>query len=240
MRTKNPHEGHRQRMKKKFLESGFRYFTENQIVEFMLFFSIPFMDTDVIAQRLLMKFGTIKGILEAPYKELITVNGVKENTAAHIKFINELCKMGGDIKVKKEVLADLSTEELQRKFCLHLFPGERKECVYALLLDDDGRLIKYERIGTGATHKVQVQMQRINSLVLNYDCGGVIICHNHPCNTTEPSYNDIDTTVAIMHLLDELGVELIDHIIVAKGTTFSLRHDYDKCEEIWHEISYHF
>ena len=92
MKTPVSHEGHRQRLKNRFLEHGLESFEKHNILELLLFYSIPQKDTNDLAHTLLDHFGTLRGVFEADFSELIKIPGIKENTATLIKLIPELAR----------------------------------------------------------------------------------------------------------------------------------------------------
>lgn len=86
----NIHKDHRMRLKSQFLENGINSLTEVQILELLLFYSIPQKDTNPLAHKLLNQFSSIKGVLSAPIEELMGVVGIKQNSAALLKLVNGL------------------------------------------------------------------------------------------------------------------------------------------------------
>ena len=86
------HEGHRQRLKNRFLTEGLDSFETHNILELLLFYSIPQRDTNGIAHKLLDTFGSLKGVFEADFEELIKIDGIKENTATLLKLIPEVAR----------------------------------------------------------------------------------------------------------------------------------------------------
>lgn len=81
----NNHAGHRGRLKKKFIDGGLENFYEHQILELILFYSIPQGDTNPTAHRLISRFGSLMGVLNADHEELMTVKGVGNATATWLK-----------------------------------------------------------------------------------------------------------------------------------------------------------
>lgn len=88
---KHEHKNHRERLRKRFFETGFKGFAPHEVLEFILFYSIPQQDTNAIAHRLIDHFGSFSAVLDADPVELMRVAGVKETSAALIKLIPALC-----------------------------------------------------------------------------------------------------------------------------------------------------
>lgn len=86
------HDGHRQRLKQRFLEEGLESFTDIQVLELLLFFSVPRQDTNPIAHALLDHFGSLYQVLEAPVEELRKVKGVGEQSALLLSLMNDVAR----------------------------------------------------------------------------------------------------------------------------------------------------
>ena len=79
------HDGHRQRMKKRFLEHGLDNFDDVNVLELLLFYAQPRQDTNAMAHALLDRFGSLSAVLEASPSELQTVSGIGGNAAALLR-----------------------------------------------------------------------------------------------------------------------------------------------------------
>lgn len=86
----NVHDGHRQRFKEQFLQSGLDGFNSHQLLEMLLYYSIPRKDTNPLAHRLMDTFGSLSGVLEAEYEEVCRVEGVTPHTAMLLCFCGKL------------------------------------------------------------------------------------------------------------------------------------------------------
>ena len=106
MSKQHPHEGHRQRLKDTFLKTSLDTFQPHNILELLLFYSIPRQDTNEIAHELINHFGSLKNVFDADYEELIRVKGIKENSAVLIKMIPQLAKIYLSNKPEERELFD--------------------------------------------------------------------------------------------------------------------------------------
>ena len=86
----NIHRGHRQRLKARFLREGIDGFDEHTMVELLLYFGIPYKDTNDIAHALIERFGSISGVLDARYEQLLSVEGVGESEIEPLYALNEV------------------------------------------------------------------------------------------------------------------------------------------------------
>jgi DNA repair protein RadC len=214
------HENHRQRLKRRFLSEGLDSFEHHNMLELLLFYSIPRVDTNPIAHRLLQTFGTLDGVLEAPIEELERVKGIGSNSATLIKLVCALFRQYGI--AKEAVGLVLLTTEQVGKYVLPYYIGEVSECVRMICLDSKGKVILSTELFRGNVNSAQVSIRMIVSLALRCEAAGVIIAHNHPGGTAIPSTEDVTTTQLIKNALDTVGVALLDHLVVADGDFVSM------------------
>ena len=83
------HDGHRERMKKRFLEHGLDNFDDVNALELLLFYALPRKDTNALAHALLDRFGSLAGVLDASAADLLSVDGVGESIAGLLRLIPE-------------------------------------------------------------------------------------------------------------------------------------------------------
>ena len=207
------HDGHRSRVKRRFLESGLDGFDEHTKLELLLFYSIPRSDVNPLAHRLLSKFGSISGVFDAPIEELMAVDGVSENTATLIKLVPQMARQYMISKASFEDI--LVTTEKAGAFLVPFFVGERDETVYMVCMDAKKKVLSCKRLFTGSPNISLLSVRKIVENALTYNATYVIIAHNHPSGIALPSREDIDTTIRIREALAGVDVELVDHIIVA-------------------------
>ena len=127
------HDGHRQRLKERFLKEGLDNFNELQVLELLLFYCIPRQDTNPIAHALLDRFGSLAQVLEAPASELLKVPGIGEGTATFLPLMSSLCRYYLVHRTSSNVI--LSTIEQFGNYLLPFFCGRRNEVVYLLCLE---------------------------------------------------------------------------------------------------------
>ena len=207
------HDGHRSRVKRRFLESGLDGFDEHTKLELLLFYSIPRSDVNPLAHSLISKFGSISGVFDAPLEELMAVKGVSENTATLIKLVPQMARQYMISKASFEDI--LVTTEKAGAFLVPFFVGERDETVYMVCMDAKKKVLSCKRLFTGSPNISLLSVRKIVENALTYNATYVIIAHNHPSGIALPSREDIDTTIRIREALAGVDVELVDHIIVA-------------------------
>ena len=210
------HDGHRRRLRGRFLTSP-DSFEEHEILELILFYSIPRKNTNEIAHNLMDRFGSIKGILEADINALTDVKDVGEKTALHIKAIAKLLSKYTISKQKSDGL--LKSPTALSVFIKSLFIGTQNEISYILLFDTSKRLITCEKIGEGISMEHNLALRKAVLSAITSNATSAILVHNHPNGKAIPSRDDIYATNKARMILESLGITLMEHFIVADNET---------------------
>lgn len=214
------HDGHRNRLKKRFLENGLAGFEDHNILELLLFYSLPRSDTNEIAHNLLNEFKNISGVFDAPVEQLCKIKGVSLHTATLIKLIPELFSVYHTDKTKDTKI--ISSTNSAGQFFVPRFYGKLNEEVHIALLDDKKKVIKSEKIFEGTVNSAPITVKKVISAAVNSNATGVIIAHNHPGGIALPSRSDIKVTEKLYKALKLINIQLCDHIIVADDDFVSL------------------
>ena len=216
----NPHKGHRNKVRNRYYETGFNGMADHNVLEMLLFFGIPYKDTNEMAHELISRFGSFSAVLEADVKDLISVKGMTENAACLITMILPLYKRYmEDVSSQKPEF--VSKEELS-VYIRSLFLDTNDERLYALAYDSSRRYIGYRNIGDGDIRSSRADIRKLTAFVLESKATGIILAHNHPHGIALPSPEDIECTKYIYKILDALKVRLLDHIIVNESDYISM------------------
>lgn len=220
------HDGHRQRVKNKFLQNGFTKETPaHEILELVLFYSVPRKDTNELAHKLLNEFGSLSGVLNASPEQLMKFPGITKNSVVLFKMILETARIyNEDLASNKDTFK--SIEEIGTYISYH-FSGATEEKFGVLSLSSSGKFISYDTINQGDISAVGVSTRKIIEILLRTRAAAVVIAHNHPGGIALPSASDLETTKRINEALKHIGVHLLDHIIVADGDFVSLAQSKD-------------
>lgn len=215
------HQGHRGRLKQRFLESGLDAFSDYHILELLLFYVLPRRDTNVLAHRLMQRFGSLSGVLDAPIQELSEVEGIGDSAAAYLKLFSQVARVYFNDKLKDGVVLD--TAEKVGEYLIPKYIGIMHEMVLLVCLDSKGKVQSCTAVMEGTINATQVSVRKIIETAVRNNAASVILSHNHPSGLAIPSRDDIVTTQKIEQALALISVHLVDHIIVADNDWVSLR-----------------
>ena len=215
------HDGHRIRLKNRFLIEGLTNFEDHNVLELLLFYSIPRSDTNEIAHELLNKFGSLHGVFEAGMEDLMSVNGISRHSAVLIKMIPELFVVYGRDKVRD--IQKINSSDDAKQFFIPRFYGKVREEVQLVLLDDKMNIIKWVKIYEGSVNSANVPIRKIVEIAIENRATNVIIAHNHPTGLILPSKDDLRATAKVREALALVDVKLLDHVIVSDNEAASLK-----------------
>ena len=216
------HDGHRQRMKERFLAEGMDHFSDYQVLELLLFYAVPRKDTNPIAHALMDHFGTLSQVLEAPVEELEKVAGVGRNAAILMKLVTEVGRCYLVDRSNRNVILETISE--CGDYLKSFFFGRRNETVFILCLDAKCKVLACREVGEGSVNSANVPIRRIVEMALSANATSVVLAHNHPSGLAFPSEEDVITTRRVAAALSMVEIRLVDHIIVADDDFVSLVH----------------
>ena len=216
------HDGHRQRLKDRFLQEGLDNFSDVQVLELLLFYCIPRQDTNPIAHALLEHFGSLVGVLEAPAAELCKVPGIGQNAAVLLSMVLPMNRVYH--KYRTEKVQALRTIQECGEYLVPMFHGKRNETVMMLCLDAKCKVLGCREIGEGSVNSAGVPIRRIVEMALSMNASSVVLAHNHPSGIALPSGEDYQTTQRLAAALNAVEIILVDHIIVADDDFVSIVH----------------
>ncbi len=217
---KGMHDGHRDRLRDRFVKNGADSIETHEMLEMLLFYSIPRRDTNPIAHNLINRFGSFAGVLEAREEQLMMVNGMTKNAAILIKMILPLYN-----KYQKEKAESikLKTASDSGKFLMQYYNDMAEERVTVMCMDSGCRVLGFETVCDGDSSNVVLNMRKLVEKILKYPkTTMVIIAHNHPEGIALPSREDIESTKELKMLLSSMGLNLVDHLIVAGNDYVSM------------------
>ncbi|MFQ5752845.1 MAG: DNA repair protein RadC [bacterium] len=211
--------GHRQRIKDKYKKSGIKGWLDYEVLELILSYAIARKDTKPIAKKLMVRFKTINGVLDADSKELQTVSGISEHTTVFLKLLKDIAVLYLENGLHSKDL--LSSSEAVFDYLKASLKGCTDEKFRSLFLNSRNQLIAGETLQTGTVNRSVVYPRKIVERALHHHAVGIIIAHNHPAGILTPSKEDCAVTKAIKDALKTVDVALLDHIIIGGNDYFS-------------------
>ena len=214
------HKDHRQRLRERFLREGLDNFDEVNVLELLLFYCIPRVDTNPIAHRLLNHFGSLNNVLNANAAELEKVEGIGKNAST---FLSLITQVGRYYQVKQSQPGKiLRTIEQCGNYLMPYFFGREQETVFMLCLDAKCKVICCKMVGEGSVNSASIPIRRVVEMALAANATTVVLAHNHPSGLAIPSPDDIQTTQRIADALQTVEIILADHIVVSKDDFVSI------------------
>lgn len=225
------HKGHRQRLKDRFRREGLDNFDELYVLELLLFYCIPRVDTNPLAHRLLDHFGSLTAVLDASKEELEKVEGMGENAST---FLTLITQVGRYYQVKRSVPGEiLRSIEQCGNYLTPYFFGRERETVFMLCLDAKSKVICCKMVGEGSVNSANIPIRRVVEIALSANATTVVLAHNHPSGLAIPSADDIQTTHRVAAALAAVEITLADHIVVSKDDFVSIvQSQYYKPQEM--------
>lgn len=210
------HEGHRSRMKERFQANGLEGFSDHEILEFLLFYAIPYRDTNPLAHELVNRFGSWMQVVNANQRDLLTVPGVTPHVATLLTLVGQTAT-----RYHRDLTQSIVTQLFDRDslvmYTLPWFLGEKEESVVLISLDNKRKLLNATRIFEGSVNSAQFNVRLAVQQALRDNATQIVIAHNHPNGFCFPSAADVHTTAHLAEVLAPLDIRLVDHLVVAEG-----------------------
>lgn len=214
------HDGHRQRLKERFRKEGLDNFSDINVLELLLFYCVPRVDTNPLAHNLLDHFGSLSQVLDATPEELEKVPGVGPNVAT---FLSLMTEVGRYYQVKQTAQCDvLRSIDACGNYLIPYFFGRENETVFLLCLDAKCKVICCKKVGEGSVNSANIPVRRIVEMALSSNATTVVLAHNHPSGLAVPSADDIQTTYKIAKALETVEIILADHLVVSNDEFVSI------------------
>jgi DNA repair protein RadC len=214
------HQGHRQRLRERFLREGIDAFADHQVLELLLFHVLSRVDTNPVAHRLLDRFGSLAAVLEADPADLADVPGVGPNAAAFLALIPQVSRRYLHVRANRQ-RPQLSSSEAVERYVVPLMAGRPEEVFWVLCLDAQCRLIHAKVVAEGTVTAARVEPRHVVECAVRHRAASVVLAHNHPQGTAKPSDDDRRITQLLSDALTPIGIRVLDHLVVAGDAAFS-------------------
>jgi DNA repair protein RadC len=206
-------DGHRQRLRERFEQSGFNGFHDHEVIELLLSYAIPRRDVKPLAKELLSRFGSLSAVVDAPVVHLKQIDGVGSHASVLLAMVPRLMDRYLQDRWKRNESFH-STQDAVR-YLSSLLGTERTEVFSILALNSQNALISAEEIQRGSVNRTAVFPRLVVEACLKHRATAVILAHNHPGGDPNPSSADRQLTRKLKRLLNDLDIQVHDHIIVA-------------------------
>jgi DNA repair protein RadC len=213
--------GHRQRLKERFLKTGIESLQDYEVLELLLTFTIPRKDTKPIAKELIRQFKTVNGVLNADPVLLNEIEGIGKQTAAFFAIIREAGTWCLKERIEK-VSAITQRNDVDTYLRFH-FGHKKDEFIAALFLDNGNHVLGTDIIAQGTVNQCALYPRAILEKALKFKAGSIILAHNHPGGSVNPSEADWQITERLFEIGRLLDIPLMDHIIISLDRVISLR-----------------
>lgn len=208
----NIHSGHRQRMKERILATGLDGLADHEVLEVLLYFTVPRSDTNELAHRLIRHFGSLGQVLGADFEELKQVAGVGGNTAFMLTMLpGLLARVERDRNRERPIFG--ATQAFGEYVC-GLFVGETTETAFLVCLNANLQLINTVRLARGDVGSVRISVPQVVQTALRHKARVAVLAHNHPGGRLKASGDDLELTARCQKALAQVNVKLMDHLIV--------------------------
>ncbi len=211
------HEGHRERMRIR-LEREAGNLEDHELLEILLFFATPRVNTNPLAHELLNAFGGLEGILTADIKELEKIKGIGDSTLSLLTCMSEF---GRRTQSNRDNYPKLTNAESFHKFVRERFDGLEDEVVELYAVDRGSRVYFIKRLRSAEQTRAKLNPADVSRFLAYVRPYGLAISHNHPSAPAEPSIEDDRFTLDMLLICTFNGVRMFDHVIAGKGGVFS-------------------
>lgn len=223
--------GHRKRLRERFKKTGLASFQDYEAVELLLTLAIPRKDVKEPAKEAIKRFGSFRGVLDAPLEELRKIPGIGDVAPLAIRFIKEAAtlylrpKSQTDLtlaKIEPEKIC-LENPKILYDYCRAAIGAQPNEIFKVIYLDSRYRVIDLETLTEGTTDRATVYPRKVMESALKKRASILVLAHNHTDGNINPSDQDKTITRALILAAKALNINILDHLIVSKDEVFSFR-----------------
>lgn len=214
------HAGHRSRLKERFLKSP-SALADYELIELLLFMVQPRCDTKPIAKRLMKRFQDLGAVLYADDAQIQSIEGLGKQSLYCFKLIRELLERS--LRQEVSQTTSLNTRKKIIAYSCALMERLTTEQLRLLFLNTKGHLILDVVQQEGTLDGVAIYPREVVKAALDCNAAAVVMVHNHPSGSSEPSEEDKTMTIAVKNALQSVSIKLVDHLVVGKGVVFSFQ-----------------
>ncbi|MDD4923882.1 MAG: DNA repair protein RadC [Dehalococcoidales bacterium] len=212
-------EGHRKRLRERFIESGLTGFADYEIIELLLTLGSPRRDCKQQAKEAIKKFKTLRGVLEAVPDELQQISGIGPHNSFGISLVQEVARE----YLKERIIEKQALSSSQEVFdyLYHSMRGLKKEIFKVIYLNSQNHVIEIEDLFQGTVDSSVVHIREVIESAIKHKAVSMIFVHNHPSGNPAPSQSDKDLTRGLIMAAEAVGLKVLDHIVIGDNKYYS-------------------
>lgn len=214
------HTSHRARMRQRCLEHDTSSFADHELVEMLLYYTIPRGDTNELAHELIESYGSVAGLMEATPSELMMHKGVGEQAGTFFALLREMMR-----RYARDLYGEWDRYDTVSKIGCYIwsyFLGLNCERLYAMFFNGKMNMLDCVLLSEGTVDEASVCVRRIAELALQKRAATVVIAHNHPHGYASPSPQDETFSVQIKEALHVIGIYLLEHLILTETNFYPI------------------
>ncbi len=212
-------QGHRKRLRERFIKSGLKGFHDYEIIELLLTLGSPRKDCKPPAKEAIKKFKTLRGVLEAPPEELQQINGIGPRNAFGIKLVQEAAREFLKEKVIDKPIYKSSQEIFD--YLYHSMRDLKKEVFKVIYLNSQNQIIDTADLFEGTVDSGVISPREVMESAIKHYAVSLLFVHNHPSGNPEPSRSDKELTRDLVYAASIMRIKVLDHIIIGNNRYFS-------------------
>ncbi|MDP6578042.1 MAG: DNA repair protein RadC [Candidatus Marinimicrobia bacterium] len=217
MATQN--EGHRQRLRNKFLKSGLEGFHDYEIIELLLTLGTPRKDCKQPARHALKKFGSLREVLEADSQDLKEIKGIGDNNVFGLKIAQAVARRYLADRVIDQDFIRSSDEVLE--YLRHNLRDKEREVFMVIYLNGRNQLMGMEELFEGTLTTSAVYPREVVKRAIDHKAAALVFVHNHPSGNADPSQDDLTITKKLKEATAVIDVSVHDHLIISGNDIYS-------------------
>jgi DNA repair protein RadC len=212
-------EGHRNRLRERYLEGGIDRFSDEEVVEFLLTLGTPRKDVKLQARQALKKFGSLSRALSAPVSELTEIKGIGPKNALYLSLVHQIA--GRYLRDKAQGNVFFNSSRAIFDYLFHSMRDLKREVFKVLLLNRKNEFITDQDVFLGSLTGSAVYPREVMSFALEQKAASLVFVHNHPSGDPTPSPEDRDLTRSLVWSSRLLTIQVLDHIIIGNNRYYS-------------------
>ncbi len=198
---------------------------EQELIEAIICCDKPPEEAKELSQMLMHEYMSCERIFGLGARNLARTKGVDKSTAVLLSLVKSTVEAMA--RRKNKGVWYLSKTEQMKSYCENILKYKPVECFLLVTLNSRSKIMSTEIVSEGTYNEAYVNQRKIMEIIVIEQAKKAIIAHNHPHASSRPSQNDIQVTYRLKNVMEHLGVTLVDHIIVGRDKTLSMKADTD-------------